>query len=383
MDPIILLYVLIIEILSGRKSLQLMKNHVPFDKNSSHNSADDINHNVSGRIVGGTSIPWQDDGIPWQVVLLRPPGGLPAYFCGGVLLSNEHILTAAHCKSNMRLDGSDRALVGAKSLSDFDRIRFLSSRYHVHESYETFTNHRIEQMLLYDFMILFLQSPLSNRCPVSFVKLPLVNADTPSNMLNKPLMVVGWGSTLPVTPQQFLEHMQTNIEYPTQLSFAMLYTYLYYVPKSICQLRWQQYFYDLGPVQGVHPHPESPGILDTPGQHFANLLRFDEESGSSMLCASICTELELDECERKDERVGTCKGDSGSGLVYIDPNDPRKIPTLLGIVSFSGACGYAEYPDVFGRVTKILDWIESKTYLTHNSHDHLLEEEHMPCICYN
>ena len=50
-----------------------------------------------------------------------------------------------------------------------------------------------------------------------------------------------------------------------------------------------------------------------------------------------------------------------AGLVYIDPNDPRKIPTLLGIVSFSGACGYAEYPDVFGRVTKILDWIESKT----------------------
>ena len=72
-----------------------------------------------------------------------------------------------------------------------------------------------------------------------------------------------------------------------------------------------------------------------------------------------------------------------AGLVYIDPNDPRKIPTLLGIVSFTGACGYAEYPDVFGRVTKILDWIESKTYLTHNSHDHLLDEEHMPCICYN
>ena len=50
-----------------------------------------------------------------------------------------------------------------------------------------------------------------------------------------------------------------------------------------------------------------------------------------------------------------------AGLVYIDPNDPRKIPTLLGIVSFTGACGYAEYPDVFGRVTTILDWIESKT----------------------
>ena len=50
-----------------------------------------------------------------------------------------------------------------------------------------------------------------------------------------------------------------------------------------------------------------------------------------------------------------------AGLVYIDPNDPRKIPTLFGIYALHAACGYAEYPDVFTRVTKILDWIESKT----------------------
>ena len=220
-------------------------------------------------------------------------------------------MTAAHCKRYMRLDGSDRALVGAKSFFEFDRIRYLSRRYYVHESYETFTNYKVGKLLLYDFMILFLQTPLSMRCPASFVKLPLINTDTPSNMLNKPLMVVGWGSTLPVTHQQFLEQTQSNIEYPTQFPFSMLYTHLYYVPKSICQLRWQQHFDDLGPVQGVHPHPELPGLLDTPGQHFANLLRFDDESGSSLLCASICTELELDECERKDERVGACTGDSG------------------------------------------------------------------------
>jgi secreted trypsin-like serine protease len=37
--------------------------------------------------------------------------------------------------------------------------------------------------------------------------------------------------------------------------------------------------------------------------------------------------------------------------------------TLIGIVSWMGACGYAEYPDVYGRVAynPILNWIEART----------------------
>ena len=48
--------------------------------------------------------------------------------------------------------------------------------------------------------------------------------------------------------------------------------------------------------------------------------------------------------------------------MYVDPNNnPHKISTLLGITSLVAACGYPEYPDVFARVTRVLDWIESKT----------------------
>ena len=32
--------------------------------------------------------------------------------------------------------------------------------------------------------------------------------------------------------------------------------------------------------------------------------------------------------------------------------------TIFGVTSWSLACGYAEYPDVFGRVSKVRDWIE-------------------------
>ena len=48
-------------------------------------------------------------------------------------------------------------------------------------------------------------------------------------------------------------------------------------------------------------------------------------------------------------------------LVYIDPNTDVRTATLIGIVSWSGACGYPEYPDVYGRVTKIVEWITKET----------------------
>ena len=51
-------------------------------------------------------------------------------------------------------------------------------------------------------------------------------------------------------------------------------------------------------------------------------------------------------------------------LVYIsqDPIQPRsKIVTLIGIVSWSGDCGYDEYPDVYASIRDAIKWIEKET----------------------
>ena len=253
--------------------------------------------------------------VPWQVALLRVGGTNIATTCGGVLLSNEHILTAAHCKPHLSLNGDDRALVGAKSVSETDRIHILSRRYYVHEEYETFTSERYGFIAIFDFMILFLQNPLSMRCPTSFVRLPKQNDDSPDNLLNKPLITVGWGSYLPVTHQQLLDQIQNGVPYPMANLGELRQIEVSYVPKSICQLRWQELISQFGATQGVHPHPELPGILDKPGKHYANLLRFDEEPGHSMLCASACTTEDLSKCEHRHERRGVCVGDSGCKYV--------------------------------------------------------------------
>ena len=48
--------------------------------------------------------------------------------------------------------------------------------------------------------------------------------------------------------------------------------------------------------------------------------------------------------------------------MWTDPkNKDAGVPMLIGITSWSGACGMDEWPSVFGRVTQALDWIKLKT----------------------
>ena len=47
-------------------------------------------------------------------------------------------------------------------------------------------------------------------------------------------------------------------------------------------------------------------------------------------------------------------------LVFIDPND-ESIATVVGIQSWTGACGDVNYPDVYASVAQALSWITQKT----------------------
>ena len=47
--------------------------------------------------------------------------------------------------------------------------------------------------------------------------------------------------------------------------------------------------------------------------------------------------------------------------MYINPEQKKRTAILIGITSWAAACGYAEWPDVYGRVSSMLDWITEKT----------------------
>ncbi|KAI1307972.1 Chymotrypsinogen A [Halotydeus destructor] len=129
----------------------------------------------SARIVGGTESP--SGKHPWMVGLLDALG---FNFCGGVLVSRYHILTAAHCVSNKQ-SRDLRAVVGE---SDVD-MAFLFNRHHsikditVHPSF-------IHSQWSHDIAVVTLRDPVDSE-PIC---LPEARTRDYGN-----LMVTGWGRT--------------------------------------------------------------------------------------------------------------------------------------------------------------------------------------------
>jgi len=137
---------------------------------------------TGGRIVGGReAIPhsW-----PWQVALVRPGGDhFNGQFCGGSIISNNYILTAAHCVGGSA--SSINVLVGAHDLtssSESNAKVHTVSRVIVHPSYAGGDN---------DFALLQLTQPVTYSAHVSPVCLPGPN-DQPAGLKS---YVTGWGST--------------------------------------------------------------------------------------------------------------------------------------------------------------------------------------------
>nr|XP_053653823.1 trypsin-1-like [Cherax quadricarinatus] len=137
---------------------------------------------TSVRIVGGVStVPGE---FPWVVSLLRT-GATPHQYCAGVLLSNTHVLTAAHC-----IDGFDQRTIWVRvGEHDFSRegesqhvnIRVADFRLHPDFDSNTFSN---------DIALLVLERPVVYSSYVRPICLPPPNISFTGDIVT----VVGWGA---------------------------------------------------------------------------------------------------------------------------------------------------------------------------------------------
>ena len=67
---------------------------------------------------------------------------------------------------------------------------------------------------IYDFMILFLDTPIKNSCPQNFARLPNLDFANEKFLVDKVLTLNGWGSTLPVTREQVIAFVRDKQDMP-------------------------------------------------------------------------------------------------------------------------------------------------------------------------
>lgn len=137
----------------------------------------------STRIVGGR--PADPDEWPWLAALVRKGGSGSGQYCGATLISNTHVLTAAHCLEPFR---KEEILV---KLGEYDFSQsgetgdetFSVTAMKLHENYNSVTYEN-------DIAIIRLDRPATFSKSIWPICLP----DASQEFTNTRAFVIGWGT---------------------------------------------------------------------------------------------------------------------------------------------------------------------------------------------
>ncbi|VDI03987.1 Hypothetical predicted protein [Mytilus galloprovincialis] len=167
---------------------------------------------VSTKIVNGEDAKIED--FPWQVSIEVMRNGQFGRNCGGSIIDNRWILTAAHCynKTHPRPLSETRVGAGSSSLSKMVEFRSVK-KFHQHERYDSRDHYN-------DIMLIELRRPFRFGSTINKISLDDVYTD----YTGKSCKVSGWGNT-----NEFGGHT-----YPDRLQA----TELTVISRESCALQW-------------------------------------------------------------------------------------------------------------------------------------------------
>ncbi|KAG1695914.1 Clotting factor B [Nymphon striatum] len=247
-------------------------------------------------IVGGRTS--EDDAWPWMAAIYTVNGGQRSFICGGTIISDRHILTAAHCfKTSSRqteIRGEYLVRVGVTDLSDFNAgFEFGVKKITLHEGFNppSFYN---------DIAILEVDGHTMDVDPSAHpICLPKEHAEH-DHLEFKIATLLGWG-TITFAGRDSKKLNEVDVPVTTNA----------YCNESYAGLK--------------HLRSYPNGIT------------------SNIICAGY-----------RSGGKDACQGDSGGPLMMLD--DSRQW-TLQGIISGGFQCARPGFPGIYTRVSAYTDWI--------------------------
>ncbi|XP_017874639.1 PREDICTED: serine protease easter [Drosophila arizonae] len=281
---------------------------MPISRSGLLPQAPNCGDNFADRVVGGINTAINE--FTWLALIeYTKPNNDIGHHCGGSLINNRYVLTAAHCVSAIP---SDWRLTGVR-LGDWDTTSnpdCITGRNGKTDCNDPYVDVGVSERIphpqypgntrdqFHDIALLRLSREVAFTNFISPVCLPILPQQRNTIFLGRKMFVAGWGRT------------ETN-----NTSNIKLKAELQPVPTEDCNRRYQSQRRTLT---------------------------------SNQMCAGGV------------EGIDSCRGDSGGPLVMEESNNGYSNFYLTGVVSYGPTpCGLAGWPGVYTLVSAYIDWIEA------------------------